>query len=87
MEQTHETIFGELLNEWMLDKDLKKRLNSKILFIKEDGKVYETKTQKPSELKFTLSIPRLAERLSAKVVLNNLPYAQAKQIYKESANV
>jgi hypothetical protein len=87
LEQTHETIFGELLNDWMLDKGLKKKLNSKILFVKEDGKVYETKTQKPAELKLTLSIPRLAERLSAKVVLNNLPYAEAKQIYRSSANV
>ena len=87
LEQTHETIFGELLNDWMLDRGLKKKLNSKILFVKEDGKVYETKTQKPAELKLTLSIPRLAERLSAKVVLNNLPYAEAKQIYRSSANV
>ena len=87
LEQTHETIFGELLNDWMLDKGLKKKLNSKILFVKEDGKVYETKAQKPAELKLTLSIPRLAERLSAKVVLNNLPYAEAKQIYRSIANV
>jgi len=87
LEQTHETIFGELLTDWLVDKGLKKKLNSKILFVKEDGKVYETKTQKPAELKLTLSIPRLAERLSAKVVLNNLPYAEAKQIYRSSANV
>ena len=87
LEQTHETIFGELLTDWLVDKDLKRSLKTKIIFMKEDGKVYETKTQKPAELKLTLSIPRLAERLSAKVVLNNLPYAEAKQIYKESANV
>lgn len=87
LEQTHETIFGELLNDWMLDNDLKKSLSRKILFTKEDGKVYATKTQKPAELKLTLSIPRLAERLSAKVVLNNLPYAKAKKIYRSSANV
>ena len=87
LEQTHETIFGELLTDWLVDKDLKRSLKTKIIFMKEDGKVYETKTQKPAELKLTLSIPRLAERLSAKVVLNNLPYAEAKQIYRSSANV
>ena len=87
LEQTHETIFGELLTDWLVDKDLKRSLKTKIIFMKEDGKVYETKTQKPAELKLTLSIPRLAERLSAKVVLNNLPYAEAKQSYRSSANV
>lgn len=87
MEQTHETIFGELLNDWLLDKDLKKQLNSKILFTREDGKIYSTKTQKPAELKLTLSITSLAQRLNAKVILNQLPYTQAKQIYKEIANV
>jgi hypothetical protein len=87
IEQTHEIIFGELLNDWLLDKDLKKQLNSKILFTKEDGKIYATKTQKPAELKLTLSITSLAQRLNAKVILNQLPYTQAKQIYKESANV
>ena len=87
LEQTHETIFGELLNDWMLDKQLKKSLSRKILFTKEDGRVYETKAQKPAELKLTLSIPRLAEKLNAKVVLNNLPYPEAKQIYRSNANV
>jgi hypothetical protein len=87
LEQTHETIFGELLTDWLVDKDLKRSLKTKIIFMKEDGKIYASKTQKPAELKLTLSIPRLAERLSAKVVLNNLPYAEAKQIYRSSANV
>jgi hypothetical protein len=87
MHHTHETIFGELMNEWLLDKDLKGHLKNKILFTKEDGKVYVTKTQKPAELKLTLSIPNLEQRLNAKVILNNLPYAQAKQIYKENASV
>lgn len=87
MEQTHEIIFGELLNDWLLDKSLKKKLSSRILFAKDDGKIYETKTQKSAELKLTLSISSLAQRLNAKVILNQLPYNQAKQIYKESANV
>jgi hypothetical protein len=87
MEQTHEIIFGELLNDWLLDKDLKKQLNSRVLFAKDDGKIYATKTQKSAELKLTLSISSLAQRLNAKIILNNLPYNQAKQIYKESANV
>jgi hypothetical protein len=55
--------------------------------VKEDGKIYASKTQKPAELKLSLSIDSLAKRLNAKVILNNLPYDQAKQIYRGNANV
>ena len=87
LEQTHETIFGELLNEWFQAKDLKKALAKRILFQREDGKVYETKTMQATDLKVHLNQTRLLEILKAKTVLNLLPFDKALRIYKENANV
>jgi hypothetical protein len=82
MEQNHETIFGELINQWLFEKDLKKALSKRILFVKEDGKVYETKALKADQLKLNLSQGRLPEMLKAKAILNLLPFDQALNIYK-----
>jgi hypothetical protein len=87
LEQTHETIFGDLLNQWLHAKDLKKVMANRILFQKEDGKIYETKTMPATDLKVHLNQTRLQEILKAKKVLNFLPFDEALSIYKENANV
>jgi len=87
MPQTHETIFGDLLNEWMYAKDLKKAMAKRILFQREDGKVYETKTMPAADLKVHLNQTRLLEILKAKTVLNLLPFDKALTIYRSNANV
>jgi hypothetical protein len=87
LEQTHETIFGDLLNEWLHAKDLKKVMAKRIIFQKEDGKIYETKTMPAAELKVHLNQTRLQEMLKAKTILNLLPFDKALTIYRENANV
>jgi hypothetical protein len=82
IEQTHETIFGDLINDWLIDKDLKKLLGSKVVYTKEDGKLYGTVLLKPLELASKLAQSDLTERLSAKLILNQLPYSHALQIFK-----
>lgn len=85
MSQNHETIFGEILSDWLSAKDLKRAMAKRILFVKEDGRLYETKTQKMEELRLTLSIDSLAKRLGATAILNLMPFEQALNIYKKVA--
>lgn len=74
LEQTHETIFGDLLTNWLIDKDLKRLMKTKILFTR-DGQLYEI--SKAVRISPSESIQ----------ILNNLPFDQARKIYKENANV
>ena len=82
MEQTHETIFGDILTSWLMSKDLKRLMSKRIVFVKEDGNVYETKALKADQLKLNLNQSRLPEMLKAKTILNLLPFEQALTIYK-----
>jgi hypothetical protein len=82
MEQTHETIFGDILTSWLMSKDLKRLMSKRIVFVKEDGNVYETKALKADQLKLNLNQSRLPEMLKAKTILNLLPFDQALTIYK-----
>ena len=74
LEQTHETIFGDLLTNWLIDKDLKRLMKTKTLFTR-DGQLYEI--SKAVRISPSESIQ----------ILNNLPFDQARKIYKENANV
>lgn len=85
MSQNHETIFNDILNDWLSAKDLKRAMAKRILFVKEDGRLYETKAQKAEELRLTLSIDSLAKRLGATAILNLMPFDQALKTYKQGA--
>ncbi len=82
MEQTHETIFGDILTSWLMSKDLKRLMSKRIVFVKEDGNVYETKAFTADQLKLNLNQSKLPEMLKAKTILNLLPFDQALTIYK-----
>ena len=82
MEQDHETIFGDILTSWLMSKDLKRLMSKRIVFVKEDGNVYETKALKADQLKLNLNQSRLPEMLKAKTILNLLPFDQALTIYR-----
>jgi hypothetical protein len=82
MEQDHETIFGDILTSWLMSKDLKRLMSKRIVFVKEDGNVYETKALKADQLKINLNQGRLPEMLKAKTILNLLPFDQALTIYR-----
>jgi hypothetical protein len=87
LEQTHETIFGDILTSWLMSKDLKRLMSKRIVFVKEDGNIYETKAMPPIELKVNLNQTRLQEILKAKTILNLLPFDKALTIYRGNANV
>jgi len=76
------TIFGDILTSWLMSKDLKRLMSKRIVFVKEDGNVYETKALKADQLKLNLNQSRLPEMLKAKTILNLLPFEQALTIYK-----
>lgn len=80
-DQTAETIFGELLDDFLYTKDLKKALKSKILFLR-DQKVYETKRLDANGMKAMLEAPNLLARLNAEKVLNLMPIDKALPLYK-----
>ena len=82
LEQDCETIFGELVNDWLIAKDLKRALSKRVLFTKEDGNIYQTKAMASDALKRYLSEPKLPTLYQGKTVLNLLPFDQALNIYK-----
>jgi len=80
-DQSAETIFGELLDDFLLKKDLTKALKSKILFLR-DSKVFETKKMTADLIKKMLGEPSILARLNAEIVLNLLPIDKALTLYK-----
>lgn len=82
MEQNHETIFGEIVADWLRAKDLKRMMAKRVLFVKEDGLIYQTKTMAAPALRHYLSQPKLKDLYKGKTILNLLPFEQAMTIYK-----
>ena len=85
MEQTHETIFGDILTDWLHAKDLKRAMSRCVMFTREDGRLYQATSMKKDALAKYLSESKLREALKAKEILNLLPFDKALQIYKEGA--
>jgi len=85
MSQNHETIFGEILSNWLMAKDLKRIMSKRVLFTKADGLIYQSKAMAAPALKQYLSEPKLADLYKDKQVLNLLPFEQALNIYKKVA--
>jgi hypothetical protein len=80
-----DTIISELVTEALQAKDLKAGMRRRILFIGDDGSVYETKTMEAAELAKQLSRPNLHEVLKTKTILNLLPFPEALSIYIKGA--
>jgi hypothetical protein len=85
MEQTHETIFGDILTNWLHAKDLKRAMSRCVMFTREDGKLYQATSMKKAALAKYLSESKLTEALRAKEILNLLPFDRALEIYKQGA--
>lgn len=81
MEQSHETIFGEIVNNWLVAKDLKRAMSKRVLYLK-DGGVYQTKAMASDALRRYLSEPKLGTLSQDKTILNLLPFDQALTIYR-----
>ena len=87
MEQTHETIFGEILTDWLHAKDLNRAMSRCVMFTREDGRVYQSAGMKKEALAKYLSEGKLSEALRAKEILNLLPLDRALEIYKQGATI
>lgn len=80
-----DTIISELVTEALQAKDLKSAMRRRILFIGEDGSVYETKTLEAAVLANQLRRPNIHEVLKTKTILNLLPFPEALSIYIKGA--
>jgi hypothetical protein len=85
MSQNHETIFGDILTDWLHAKDLKRAMAKRILFTKEDGMIHETITLKADQLQLHLKRNNLRDVLRATAILNLMPFDQALKTYKQGA--
>ena len=81
LEQDCETIFGELVNQWLRSKDLKRLMSKRVIFLK-DGSIYQSRVMATNALKQYLNEPKLTELYKASSILNLLPFDQALTIYE-----
>ena len=85
IEQNHETIFGDLLTEWLHAKDLKRALSRYVMFTRDDGRLYQSAGMKKDALAKYLSEPKLPEAIKSKEILNLMPFDKALKIYRQGA--
>jgi len=81
-DQDADAVIDDLLTAHLYSKDLKRALAKKILYVKDDGKIYETKSMPAIVLKVNLNQTRLQDILKAKTILNKLPFPEALSIYR-----
>ena len=80
-----DTIISELVTEALTAKDLKSGMRRRILFVGDDGSVFETKAMAAADLAKQLCRPNLDEVLKTKTILNLLPFPEALSIYLKGA--
>jgi hypothetical protein len=80
-----DTIISELVTEALTAKDLKSGMRRRILFVGEDGTVYETQAMTAAALAVQLVRADLYEKLKTKTILNLLPFPEALSIYIKGA--
>jgi hypothetical protein len=86
---TADTAIGELFDEWLITRDLKKRITKKMLFtIKGKKGVFAVGFKQPQALEAIVRdkgmLAAFAERHKAERILNTLPFEEALQIFREA---
>lgn len=92
MQQSAELLVGELFDQWQkakdaekADKKLQRDLQTKVVFtVKGEKGIWTTKKMDPARLKAVLE-KRLVK--DADIILNLLPFAEAKAVYDANINV
>ena len=81
MDVTPEILIGNLVNNKLLAKDLKRKLKKKVLFLTSDG-LYENsyKVSKPVD---QCLINIISEKHPDAIILNSLAFDEALEIYEE----
>lgn len=80
LEMSADLIIGDLFTQWLLAKDLKTALKTRVLFVR-DGKLLQTKKYPKEQVARIANTPELALQLKAEKVLNSLPFDEALSIY------
>jgi hypothetical protein len=76
-----ECVTGELLEEYLTVKDLKRLMSRKVIWLSKDGNVYQTKNARNAEVRNNWA-EQIAEREDTESVLNLLPINEALTIYR-----
>ena len=80
-----DTIISELVTEDLTAKDLKSGMRRRILFVGDNGEVFETQAMNAATLAAQLTRADLYEKLKTKTILNLLPFPEALSIYIKGA--
>jgi hypothetical protein len=81
-DQDADTVIGDLLTEHLYAKDIKRALAKKILYVKDDGQIYETKPLTKLQMQIYLAKANLQDTLKTQKILNTLPFGEALSIYR-----
>jgi hypothetical protein len=85
-DQDADTVINDLLTNHLYAKDLKRALAKKILYVKDDGRLYESKITIPVDLstpeKQRSLLDMFKTRAKAIQVLNVMPFGEALSIYR-----
>ena len=80
LEQNLEMICGDLVNQWLRDKDFSRAMKSKVLFTKPDTQgIWQVGFKKPKTLWMMLDV--MKAKYPQYTYLADLPVDQAKEIY------
>ncbi len=80
---TGETLVGDLVQEALVARELKKALGKRVLYtVANKPGIFQTNVLKADVLARTLKDSALAQRLKATTILNLLPWEKALRLYK-----
>lgn len=84
LKQDAESLINDVLSDWLISQDLKKRLSSRIIFAK-GNEIRQTKVLAKDRIAQLLKSPDALAPFQADKILNNLPFTEALAVYKELA--
>lgn len=79
--QDADHLIDDALTELLVRRDFQRAIGKRVLFLR-GGKLYQTKTLKPEQLKVLLADPALPVKYKAEKVLNLLPDAEAFALFR-----
>ncbi len=84
MEHSAEEIIGDLVNAWLVEKDVRRLVSKRIVWTTTKGEILNTKAVKPDVLAAWLAKPDVKTKLrDCAIILNNIPIEEAVAIFIE----
>ena len=82
--QDGEWIVGRLLDDWILLRDLRKRLKNRVLYTRRDKPgIFTTKVLQPGQQMQILGSAEIKAKWNVATFLNTVPEAEALTLYRE----